>query len=360
MIECEKNLLPSMPCHNCSRHGFNCVTALQKGRTWKIPSSNQDLMQKKTPEPSALRPQNLLGHCHAQRNRKNSCDNCAKLKKRCSLEKQKTIPPCDYCLTFGIDCAPKFSNNRRKDTAPGIQEEWTGKEKRATVVEEKNSLKASNSSNSTSRGGIIVTKLAHPINFNHEASDDCNWCQDQYHGLVGLPRLEVKVWDFGDAYGYIEQSGGHIANGHPPSRMCLSCTLDRTKILSCEGHDVQYTEEMLHGVLDQGSALDYLIPGEVDQAPFYWCSICPSAASFRCVTIDELGEIGCGLQLCPYCATRLSTNHAGKLGDLIDKLEAEEAEGDDQFKIRADADFLHPQGELMRRMLALSHDEHQS
>ena len=111
---------------------------------------------------------------------------------------------------------------------------------------------------------------------------------------------------------------------------------------------------------DYGSVNDYFLPGMAATAPFPWCSVCPAPAFFACCKKmedmgylpDEIpeGELGCGLLLCEACAVGLVNEHDSVLENLIDRLKEDGAEG--IFDLRADADFLHPKGELLRRMAA--------
>ncbi|KAK4690252.1 hypothetical protein P7C71_g6493, partial [Lecanoromycetidae sp. Uapishka_2] len=74
--------------------------------------------------------------------------------------------------------------------------------------------------------------------------------------------------------------------------------------------------------------------------------------------VDEIAdgeERGCGLKLCESCAVALVNDHGGVLPGLLDSLKLEKSKlkkGEGDFLLRADADFLHPDGELLRRMAA--------
>ena len=228
----------------------------------------------------------------------------------------------------------------------------------------------------------IKTGLAHPITFNYQTFDNdnntnnrptvCNWCSDVLYGLLGLGDLVVEVADMPDHSGYLELGNGHTAAGHLPSRMCQFCTLDRLSIVACSKdntHDLQYIESIDLENFDYDSVIQYLTPGMASSAPFPWCSVCPAPAFFKCVAEPEIskerlemgdqfevyraGKQGCGLQLCESCAVTLVGEHVGSLEGLIDQLRMEKDvcdDGDGDFKLRADAEFLHPDGELMRRI----------
>ena len=208
----------------------------------------------------------------------------------------------------------------------------------------------------------IVTYFAHPISFNFEPTMEsgppaCHWCDDLRYGLLGLGPIETEVIDYRDGRGYEEIANGHAGAGHLPSRMCTGCTLDRLMIAACIPHQV----EPLPGVNTDSYVFNsfrhYLVPGMTSSAPFEWCSICPTPASYYCckrqepdLSSDDTTEtpearVGCGLLMCESCAGGLMAQYDGVLEHHIDALKLE----GERFVMRADADFLHPKGELLRR-----------
>ncbi|KAB8079305.1 hypothetical protein BDV29DRAFT_164786 [Aspergillus leporis] len=62
----------------------------------------------------------------------------------------------------------------------------------------------------------------------------CHWFSNFRYGLLGLRKKTIDVLDFGDGR-YIEIGGGHVAQGHEPSRMCVVCALERIRIMRCAG-----------------------------------------------------------------------------------------------------------------------------
>lgn len=194
----------------------------------------------------------------------------------------------------------------------------------------------------------------------------CHWCDDTVYGLLGLGEVEVEVVDNGDGQGYTEVLDGHVAAGYPLSRMCGFCTLDRLKITACKTHEIEPIEGIDPETFDPNSALEYMTPDAASSAPFDWCSICPAAALFACCKpMEDMGyqadeiakgeETGCGLKLCEPCAVALVNDHGGALPQLLGKLMLEKSKLTKEnrgFVLRADADFLHPDGELLRRMAA--------
>ncbi|KAL9104767.1 MAG: hypothetical protein Q9163_000317 [Psora crenata] len=210
----------------------------------------------------------------------------------------------------------------------------------------------------------INTKLAHPIAFNYQPGNDqstpCHWCDDLVYGLLGLGEVNVEVIDHNDGQGYIEIGGGHIAAGYPPSRMCDMCTLQRIMVAACRIHELEPIEDIRPNDFNFDTVVDHMMPGMATLAPFHWCSVCPAPAFFKCCKKMDLGMAegavdgdlgcgnGCGLMLCDYCAAILIGETEGSLEALIDRLKLEKA--NDRFGLRADVDFLHPRGELLRRM----------
>lgn len=217
----------------------------------------------------------------------------------------------------------------------------------------------------------IVTKLAHPIKFNYlgTESDDtigCHWCEDLYYGLQGFGKTLLEVQDLGDAQGYAEVGDGFTAAGFLPSRMCHGCTTARMSILVCKGHEIEAFEgvDPCHSL--RKSYLDWLEPDKASSAPFTWCSICLAPASYRCGATDDFvieaedttspAEKGCGLYLCDSCAAALVSQYDLSVEGLIDKLEKDMEATEGIFELRADANFLHPRGELARRWPYLTDD----
>lgn len=208
----------------------------------------------------------------------------------------------------------------------------------------------------------MITCFAHPIRFNYESTMPkerivCHWCQDMRYGLKGLGPVEVEVMDNRDGHGYKELDEGHTSAGHEPSRMCTSCTTARLIIAACKVHEIEPIPSVNPESYVFSSFVHYLIPGMTESAPFEWCSICPKPASYRCCKRQEphmplkgrpealMRTVRCGLLLCQHCARLLVEEHFGLLDQLIDSLRYEEP----PFDFRADADFLHPKGELLRR-----------
>ena len=259
---------------------------------------------------------------------------------------------CSHCCTGGTICTvasvdPQATmSTESKETEHGVDKRC----KPAVTEPEK-----------PNRCRTITTKLAHPIQFNYAYDDEeetapCHWCEDAIYGILGLGEVEVEIIDNEDGQGFIEVVDGHTETyGH--SRMCEFCTTDRLKIAACENHEIQPIEGIDPNKFDYKAVVEWMMPGMASQAPFAWCSICPSPAFFSCSTKPDIdmdgydGDLylgnhnGCGLLLCESCAVTMVNEHEGKLDKLIDSLENDG--GDGRFGIRADASFLHSKGELL-------------
>ncbi|KAL9132098.1 MAG: hypothetical protein Q9217_000134 [Psora testacea] len=334
------------PCKQCKDSSIKCIAGPKNGRTRTGPSLDTVY----SPETD-----NDLGRSFV------SCFQCRTAKRWCSLQDNRQVIPCNRCRKSDISCTfePVARRNiscrttRRHD--PGLPA--TNDKALAFPIAKRNN-------NPKSSTKVITTKLAHPIKFNYQPdcnpSESCHWCDDLVYGLLGLGEANIEVIDYHDGQGYVEVGDGHTAAGHLPSRMCDTCTLQRIIIAACRIHELEPVEGMDPMNFDFQTFMDHMMPGKAKSAPFLWCSVCPAPAFFRCCKKMDLGMIkgqgdeeidgggGCGLVLCEYCAVSLIGEHNGNLGALIDRMTRERA--DDGFGLRADVDFLHPQGELLRRM----------
>ena len=214
--------------------------------------------------------------------------------------------------------------------------------------------------------GTIYTRLAHPVQFNYESTMlneliTCHWCHDTLYGLIGLGPIEVEVIDYRNGQGFVELGNGHTSAGHEPSRMCAACTLARFYIVACIPHEILPMIPLVDpDRFPSALVAHYLTPGWAGRTPFEWCSVCPSPSSHYCcktqepitvpeISSDPLSRIdGCGLVLCHRCASLMVNQYGGVLERLLDGLKLE----DENFEFRADANILHPKGELLRRFNA--------
>lgn len=334
------------PCHQCANASRKCVAGPASGRTRTGPSLDQGDHPKQRSQRRILKP---------------DCTQCLPVKKRSLFKKQREQPECSHCYNEGTSY--KFGPLEHQVTPS-----YKGKEKEREICSQKQTKPtAAIQPTVYNRLLTITTRLAHPIQFNYAYDDDegvapCHWCEDAIYGIVGLGEVEVEVVDNGDGQGFTEIANGHAETyGH--SRMCEFCTTDRLRITACKNHDMQLIHGMNPEKFDYDSVIEWMMPGMASLAPFAWCSICPSPGFYCCSTkpdidMDGQGEDlylgdqkGCGLLLCESCAFSLINEHEGNLDKLIDSLENDGGEGG--FQIRADASFLHSDGELLRRMGAM-------
>lgn len=351
----------SLPCLKCAESDEKCIAGPKSGRTRTGPSLDQALSQQ--PKTVPLSWPKFVSCMQSRRN-----------KKRCSLKNKHQAISCNQCHESGIDCTSEPLPPLAADGTPGVHKhnlQQTQVKDQNTKGQKTQSAREKppgerNSNAVIAKTKFITTQLTHPVTFNYMPSDGnspllCHWCDDMMYGLLGLGAVRVEVIDHQDDQGYTEVKGGHAAQGHLPSRMCGSCTLERLMIAACSAHDMQPLPGMDAATFDLGSIADYMMPGTAASAPFAWCSVCPSPAFYGCrqktaPAEDEseadrvlLGEVdGCGLRLCGSCALKLADEHDGILERLIDRLKLDA--GNAEFALRADAEFLLPRGELFRRI----------
>ncbi|MCJ1229143.1 hypothetical protein MMC12_005808 [Toensbergia leucococca] len=332
----------SVPCQQCADGNLECVAGRESGRTRTGPSLDQDLSCGTRFIPTPQR-------------RFVACTQCRRAKKWCSLKARSHDMPCKHCRESGDNCTFEALSTKNKE-----MDEECGDKSQETLQD---SASIPSIQNPTTKH--IITRLAHPIEFNYEQRDKedtcCHWCQDPAYGLLGLGEVRVQVVDCHDGNGYIEVDGGHTGNGTENSNMCVQCTFDRFIITACQAHDIQPIPGMNPDTFDFTEITEYMTPGLSSKPPWDWCSICPAPAFFACCVprppefemMDEISGrevVGCGLFLCENCAVALVDEHAGVLEGLIDTLEVDKDNGG--FGLRADADFLHAEGEMMRQTYA--------
>jgi len=316
-----------------------------------------------------------------------SCTSCRDSKRWCSLKDKTKEPPCIYCQKTRNACTFKKLEQTTEASAE------------ATASQPNNNYQPSPHlpTNPQPTTKIITTRYAHPITFNYDPPDDdsspCHFCQHIAYGILGLgPKtITVRATDQHDdttnpGSGYIELSPGHRADGHEPTRMCVSCTTARLRIHFCpadtklkhqQQHLIRPIPDLDPDAFDFDAAFAGLIPSspmtesatDTDtQTQTQWCSVCSSPAFFHCcapqsfdsyglpVTSDSPDARGCGLLLCEACAGALMGAWRGDLEALVREAVAEgdggggeEGEGEGEgLRVRADAGFLLRGGELMR------------
>ena len=193
---------------------------------------------------------------------------------------------------------------------------------------------------------MINSSLSHPIHFNHNGIEACDWCRDPFYGLIGLPMKRLHVVDHKDGQGYVEVGPGFASEGFSPSYMCMICTTERMGIVSCT-HTIRSMKpgDIPQEVVDVKHWLD---PIWAATAPFIWCSICPNnIAEHECCS-DENGRGPCGLKLCRGCATLLESFSADGFNALPLLIEDLRVDVPGSFALRADAYLLHPEEEMVQ------------
>jgi hypothetical protein len=209
----------------------------------------------------------------------------------------------------------------------------------------------------------IWTELVHPVQFladDGEGFPPCNWCNNFAFGINGLGPRYPEVLIFGDGT-IVELQDGHTAEGKEQSRMCISCTLNRFKIIRCS-HDTLDLQTVPTPVKENlradalrllNEANEVLIDPETGKAgPFHpfttyqWCSLCREPAFGTCQAIqpvDVYADVvncdeesrGCGLMLCESCL-HLTNEFQGDLNAVI----AWGRNGPSPVSYRADVEFL--------------------
>jgi hypothetical protein len=226
-----------------------------------------------------------------------------------------------------------------------------------------------------------TTAFCHPIKFNYEpdpmGKEPCSWCESPFFGLYGLadekgPRT-VEGFYWPDGSGFEEVAGGWSEMGFSQSKMCVACTFERVRIVGCEMHHVrplsvangefdpkvwddkawEDAAEALKRDDDEGGAL--ILNAK-------WCSICPNLAAFKCASKQaydlcggEEGDEGCGLLLCGECMDLMGkcVNAEIRRGrQVLDAMVSEVRRNKLLYPagVRADAEFLTSEGELMFRV----------
>ena len=319
----------SLPCDLCTKRKIKCIAGPQSGRTRVGPSMDQYPSER-------VKAANALERSLLSR------DEDGRLSK--GAENGRTKRKISLKMFPFIDLGPRNGGSTGV-TAPKVFT-YTSL---IPVKEPSTKVKTK----------IITTQYAHPITFNYQPQTSCHWCVSPAYGLLGLGETKVEVLDHADGNGFVEIGGGHVSRGAESSKMCQGCTLERLMIAACRVHELESLEDA--GIKDAGAmdtdfgaVMEYMMP-DAPPAPFEWCSICPSPAYYACCKKPDLdlgldlgGTKGCGLLLCENCTASLLSEHSGCLDALIDNLKSDGSGG--AFGLRADAEFLLPSGELLRRV----------
>ncbi|KAL9025237.1 MAG: hypothetical protein Q9196_005906 [Gyalolechia fulgens] len=348
----------SRACRICSSIGVKCVAGPASGCTRTGPSLDQAFHDADS---------NTITNPTSQVENSRSfvtCSQCRQVKKRCSLRKGQE-GPCNRCKANSASCTfEALPNSRIKDRVRPKNKETQSQVLTPSPVDGQQGPTTHDTSNPSLPSKTITTRLPNPILFNHEPASSCSWCIDPLHGLLGFGTVHPLVHD--TSSGYMEIRGGHTSQGHLPSRMCVSCTLDRFSILACEQHELRALPGTVDPrTLDLVTVMHFLVPGMAERAEWDWCCVCPSPASYGCCRPHEEGmgdermgnESGCGLRLCEECAVALVAECRDDLEELVKKKTKEGKE--DEFAVRADAEFLTRGGELLTRVGVVVEEQEQ-
>ena len=219
----------------------------------------------------------------------------------------------------------------------------------------------------------LLTRFAHPIEFNHQPPDDgsrpCHWCARQAFGLMGLPVVSVQVVSWTNNGVYHELSGGHRAQGTDATRMCMNCVSERFCIITCMTHRIVPIAGLNEANFDFHGAYDRLNFNGPESFGTRWCSVCPSPAFYRCCVFQrtnifgavnspaDLAAYGCGLVLCSSCAGSVRDDYAGSAHNYLTHMWPAIHIPSQEFPLglRADAGLLTFWGELTQRFAPTEH-----
>ncbi|KAI4213971.1 MAG: hypothetical protein LQ351_003375 [Letrouitia transgressa] len=324
----DQNYDHTQPCTVCAATGVDCVAGPATGRTRTGPAYDQYLDPTTPVSPMPRRPDRPFVNCAP----------CRKAKKWCSLRRNQ-VGPCKRCREGGTECT--FESLRQLSLKTRLQRSKESIAPNPSPVEEKPDNQ--HNINGTAAATKIISRLPHPLLFNHLPTDmtPCNWCQDIHYGLLGIiPHnpSDGKVQSYG------------------PSRMCRACTTERLAVLACDGHELMPLNGMDIESFDQGAVIDWILEegdGKKADTEWEWCCVCLNAAFYGCGHVDGEDsmdveeDVGCGLRFCEECAIRFVENE----GDLEELIRGRMAVG--RFASRADAELLLRDGGLLGSLVAV-------
>lgn len=290
-----------------------------------------------------------------------TCMQCKEAGRVCSLSTNMT-DDCTACEMSGSICIPEQVNTtspQRGRVAASANSDSPRKRKpladgHATPVTLRKKAKAMPEKSSPTVGGTektLTTKFCHPIAFNYDGQQACNFCDGSSYPLLGLGPKKAEVIDWADGRGLTEISNGHQADGAESTRMCTACMMQRCSITTCQQHKLSGLLGVLVEKLDFDAALTALFAG-TPRAQDRFCALCPNLATHRCTTLQEMDEdgeqaAGCGLLLCEACSLCLDSEFQGNLQTMLARMEDGISE-ERPLGLRADWSLLDQKGLLMR------------
>ena len=393
-----------LPCIQCQVFKVPCVAGPAEDARRERISYDRDYSQ---PTPPVLYPRKYV-QCTACRKTHTKC---------CSLKSKYDKPPCQNCHDAGIPCTFEalVTKTRRKDGKHGRIGEAAPQ-----IINGKPAIGLPNYpplpklKKVPPNAHVIRTCLKHPITFLYNPTDEgkeqlpCHFCLKAHYGIVGVgwrtilvEPVDSKNLAYRELRG-LQQPHDWAPSGDtcPMSRMCVHCTVARTYIIGCEGHEMRPLETV---VLRETEDPEYEGECEIDPEGFdlegmymrllssennvrnillptdLWCSLCPSPALYRCCTSleydmwgepipplsgtkrvanlhDVLGKVGvrqgdgCGLLLCEEC--RVTLGEVETLEGVLDEIERDRETKRWPYGPRADAEFLRRDSLMMANVWA--------
>ncbi|KAL8707318.1 MAG: hypothetical protein Q9220_007630 [cf. Caloplaca sp. 1 TL-2023] len=247
-IQCsylESNSDHTQPCRTCSNIAVKCVAGPATGRTRTGPSLDQvDIgTMKNSPILPIVKTRPFI-----------TCTPCRREHRWCSLRTYAQPAPCNRCTSSATPCTFEPLTNkelkRSQNRLVHLSLSSTTAQQNSTITTRLHA-KPKPAHPAADITKTITTRLPHPILFNYlpidgDTTPSCNFCpaSTSLFPLLGLGTVKPTVVDTID--GYIEVCNGHTSSGgHLPTRMCVSCTLDRLCVVSCAGrHEMKRLEKM--------------------------------------------------------------------------------------------------------------------
>ena len=271
-----------------------------------------------------------------------ACDQCRRAKKRCSVRRSQT-GPCHSCRREIIPCTFEMLHTTES------QAETKSVEAGASQPITASSTPFETQGYTTT----LTTHWCHPVDYEFKVPADfsrlCHFCSDPRYGIFGLGRITIEVIAYPDSVAYEELGGGHREAGTDPTRMCISCGIERLRISRCEKHEI-FALSCDEKTFDKIGAFNDLRHKSVRHP---WCSLCYNPAFHSCAreqTRDRFGRPvtpstsaeereGCGLWLCSECAG--DVHHYGMNRSNLEFVIRECGR-----QLRADFDFLFAGSDL--------------
>ena len=367
-------------CEKCQSDGKNCLAGPKDGNMRHSPSYDFNHSVAAPPKNADFENNKTHGSKSAseRKNRTRGCKNI-ETRKKSMVNSSRTVKAGGYRPARGKTTAKGKTTATGKTAAKGKLTSQQGSnhphpnqflssvhgtalpdDSSSPLSIESGGIPHGNSPSVVRTGGErwITANFPHPILFNDPPAPNfpCSFCTDSILPMIGYGTVDVIVSYTCPTEPYYQIRGGHKIAG--PTFMCSDCTIRRMIIALCKDHDL--IDLNTAWIARQAEATDfdkYLDPDCEVPTPFEWCSLCVSPAKVGCCTEHGVGEwgdadvmVGCGLRLCEMCEFEYKVKSGENLDELIEIVQQRFVEGD--MPARADAEFLHLRGHMMRRMFA--------